>query len=83
MLWDLFALAATDNPKTTQAFPAFFLAWVRHATPSCKASAARRLITSLAANLQPESQKLLWRLRATSVGRDFSQEDQKDILILL
>jgi hypothetical protein len=32
----------------------------------------------LAANLQPESQKLLWRLRATSGDRDFSQEDQKD-----
>jgi hypothetical protein len=32
----------------------------------------------LAANPQPKSQKLLWRLRATSGGRDFSQEDQKD-----
>jgi hypothetical protein len=32
----------------------------------------------LAANLQPESQKLLWRLRATSLERDFSQEAQKD-----
>jgi hypothetical protein len=31
-----------------------------------------------AAKLQPESQKLLWRLRATSRDRDFSQEDQKD-----
>jgi hypothetical protein len=32
----------------------------------------------LAANPQPESQKLLWRLRATSCDRDFSQEGQKD-----
>jgi hypothetical protein len=28
--------------------------------------------------MQPESQKLLGRLRATSHDRDFSQEDQKD-----
>jgi hypothetical protein len=32
----------------------------------------------LAAKLQPESQKLLWRLRAASVVEIFSQEDQKD-----
>jgi hypothetical protein len=32
----------------------------------------------LAAKLQPESQKLLWRSRATSRDREFSQEDQKD-----
>jgi hypothetical protein len=32
----------------------------------------------LAANLQPESQKLLWRIQATSGDREFSQEGQKD-----
>jgi hypothetical protein len=32
----------------------------------------------LAAELQPSLQKLLWRIRATSRDRDFSQEDQKD-----
>jgi hypothetical protein len=28
--------------------------------------------------MQPKLQKLLWRIRATSHDRDFSQEDQKD-----
>jgi hypothetical protein len=32
----------------------------------------------LAANLQPESQKLLLRARVTTPDRDFSQEDQKE-----
>ena len=59
---------------------------------SCKASAAPTAHHILAANLQPESQKLLWRLRA-ALGRlpvtgripnvaewtqIFLQEDQKD-----
>jgi hypothetical protein len=28
--------------------------------------------------MQPQLQKLLWRIQATSRDRDFSQEDQKD-----
>jgi hypothetical protein len=32
----------------------------------------------LAAKTQPQSQKLLGRIQATTHDRDFSQEDQKD-----